>query len=108
MVVRPQQRAFILAVREKLGLTQTALGEALGQANGYGMAHAWETEKSILKYPEMYAMLEMCGWIPAAAEKALTKAQLAVAAQAVDRAVADAPRPKRRPPDSQERRASRR
>jgi len=105
----PPQAAFVLAVRQKLGLTKTKLGKALGQDNAYSRGHAWESETTQLHYAEMMRMLLMCDWLTKDALKALQKATLGEAARVVNQAVDEAPKPTpRQIPDSPKRRASRR
>jgi len=57
------QAEFVQAVMDKLGLSKTDLGAAMGRKNAYADVQGWITGRSILRLDETLRMLEMCGWI---------------------------------------------
>lgn len=63
----PTKAAFVHAVMDHLGLSQTDLGIALRKGNAYQTVHGWLGRKK-LGYDDTMAMLELCGWLNMDAE----------------------------------------
>lgn len=61
------QRAFVRAVRERLGITPTDLGKVLGKPNAYNSVNSWETttQKNYrkLSFTDTMMLLRLCGWL---------------------------------------------